>query len=238
MIRGGARPALDVGVLENRFVRLEPLREDHVAGLIAAAAEAPGEYALAPVPLGADGMREYVGRARSEASTRRCVPFAIVRRAFGSDGGGDRVVGCTRLMSLEWWTWPDVPLLIAGEPRIERSGAAPDVAEIGHVWLSASAMRTETNTASCLLLMTHAFETWHVHRLTLKTDARNQRSRQAIARLGGRFEGILRSHSPAADGIIRDTAFFSILPAEWPSLKARLTSRLESTPANAQNGSP
>ena len=65
--------------------------------------------------------------------------------------------------------------------------------------------------------MTLAFETWKVHRLVLKTDERNARSRAAILRLGGQFEGILRAHLPAADGVIRNTAMFSILPAEWPA---------------------
>ena len=82
--------------------------------------------------------------------------------------------------------------------------------------------------------MTHAFEAWGVHRLTLKTDARNARSRAAIERLGGHFEGILRSHLPAADGIVRDTAMFSILPGEWPAAKLRLESAL----ARGQDGSP
>jgi len=70
---------------------------------------------------------------------------------------------------------------------------------------------------------------WRVHRLVLKTDARNSRSRSAITRLGGRFEGILRAHAPAADGVVRDTALFAIVPAEWPELRLRLESTLSST---------
>ena len=83
-----------------------------------------------------------------------------------------------------------------------------------------------TSTAACVLLMTHAFESWRVHRLTLKTDARNLRSRAAILRLGGQFEGILRAHLPAADGQIRDTAMFSVVRSEWPGLKPRLEAEL------------
>jgi RimJ/RimL family protein N-acetyltransferase len=88
------------------------------------------------------------------------------------------------------------------------------------------------NTAACLLMMAHAFDAWRVHRLTLKTDVRNHRSRAAIERLGGQFEGVLRSHLPAADGIVRDTAMYSVLPREWPAIKVRLESAL----ASAQYG--
>jgi N-acetyltransferase len=211
-----------VGVLENAPVRLEPLGLPHVDALAAAAAEDPGLYAVAPVPTDLAGMRGYVETALAEAEAGRAIPFAIVRRR----PTGDVVVGSTRYMSLEWWTWPPGPVRVAGEPRRREAGDAPDVVEIGHAWLAASALRTEVNTAACLLLMTHAFEVWRVHRLTLKTDARNARSRAAIERMGGRFEGILRAHLPAADGIVRDTAMFSIVAGEWPAAKLRLESAL------------
>lgn len=71
-------------------------------------------------------------------------------------------------------------------------------------------------------MLAHAFEVFGVRRVTLKTDARNLRSRKAIERLGAHFEGILRTHRPAADGGIRDSAMFSILAEEWPAVKARL----------------
>ena len=116
-------------------------------------------------------------------------------------------------MNLEWWSWPAGPIHVAGEPRRADAGEPPDVAEIGHAWLEAAAQRTAVNTAACLLLMIHAFDAWRVHRLVLKTDERNLRSRAAIERLGGRFEGILRAHLPAADGTIRNTALYAILPA-------------------------
>jgi RimJ/RimL family protein N-acetyltransferase len=75
-------------------------------------------------------------------------------------------------------------------------------------------------------LLTHAFEAWQVFRVCLHTDARNQRSRAAIERIGGKFEGILRAHRMAADYIARDSARFSIIAAEWPEVKLRLTSLL------------
>jgi len=230
------------GILENAFVRLEPLRLDHVGALVAAAQEAPGLYALAPVPADADGMDAYVRAALADAEALRVVPYAIVRKAPGiggdrsaggdQSGGGDRIVGSVRFMSLEWWRWPDRPIHVAGEPRQAEAGDPPDVVEVGHAWLAASAVRTAVNTSACLLMLAHAFEVWRVHRVTLKTDARNARSRAAIDRIGARFEGVLRSHLPAADGIVRDTAMYSLLPGEWPDVKQRLESAL----ARAQNG--
>ena len=215
-----------IGVLESALVRLEPLGLQHVDALAAAAGEDPGLYALAPVPTDAAGMRRYVETALAEAEAGRAIPFAIVRRRQAGAPSAGVAVGSTRFMSLEWWTWPAGPVRVAGEPRRREAGDPPDVVEIGHAWLAASSLRTEVNTAACLLLMTHAFEDWRVHRLTLKTDARNARSRAAIERLGGRFEGILRAHLPAADGIVRDTAMFSIVAPEWPAAKLRLESAL------------
>jgi RimJ/RimL family protein N-acetyltransferase len=216
--------------LENAFVRLESLRADHADALHAAAREEPGLYALAPVPVEAAGMRAYVDRALADAAAGQAVPFAIARKARGQPS--DRIVGCTRFMSLEWWSWPPGAVQTPGEPRRADRGDPPDVVEIGHVWLAASSLRTAVNTAACLLMMAHAFDTWRVHRLTLKTDVRNHRSRAAIERLGGQFEGVLRAHLPAADGIVRDTAMYSVLPREWPAIKVRLESAL----ASAQYG--
>jgi RimJ/RimL family protein N-acetyltransferase len=241
-----ARVALRIGTLEDATVRLEPLGLGHVAGLAAAAAESPAEYQLAPVPTDSEGMRAYVLQALAEAEAGRSVPFAIVDLRAGARAGEDpgagpsqarapRVVGSTRLMSLEWWTWPPRPIQVDGEPRLASAGHPPDVAELGSVWLAASVLRTAVNTAACVLLMTHAFESWRVHRLTLKTDARNLRSRAAILRLGGQFEGILRAHLPAADGQIRDTAMFSVVRSEWPELKPRLEAELRRGPSGKED---
>jgi N-acetyltransferase len=212
---------VEVGVLENHVVRLEPLAVAHVTALCAAAGDR-STFALAPVPSGEAEMRAYVDDALAAQAARREAPFAVVRR-----GAPDEVVGSLRLMSLEWWTWPPGPVRVAGDPRSAAAGDPPDVCEIGHAWLAPAAQRTAVNRASCLLLMSHAFEVWRVHRLVLKTDARNQRSRDAITRLGGHFEGILRAHKPAADGVVRDTAMFSVVPAEWPAIKARLAAGVE-----------
>jgi len=105
----------------------------------------------------------------------------------------------------------------------------PDTCEIGYTWLTRSAIRTAANTEAKLLMLTHAFETWQVLRVCLHTDVRNQRSRAAIERIGGKFEGILRAHRMAADYIARDSARFSIVAAEWPEVKQRLSQLVDRT---------
>jgi RimJ/RimL family protein N-acetyltransferase len=129
------------------------------------------------------------------------------------------VVGSTRFGNVERWQWPP------GDPR-QRPVEQPDAVEIGWTWLAERAQRTGLNREAKLLLLGHAFETWRCHRVTLKTDARNLRSRAGIEGIGGKLDGILRAHMPAADGGIRDTAIYSIVAAEWPAVKARLIERL------------
>jgi RimJ/RimL family protein N-acetyltransferase len=100
------------------------------------------------------------------------------------------------------------------------------VAEIGSTWYAPWAQRTHANTACKLLLLRHAFEQWQAIRVTLKTDARNARSRAAIERIGGQFEGVRRAHVPATDETVRDSAYYSIIAAEWPEVRGRLEARL------------
>lgn len=200
---------ITVGTLELKSgppVRLVPLSLDHLDALTAIATADRSTFDLAPVPRNREEMVRYLERALADQEGSRNVPFVVEHAGT--------IVGMYRLMSLEWWSWPDGPIHVAGEPRTPGKDP-PDVAEIGHAWLAKSAQRTVVNSAACFLLMCHAFEVWRLHRLILKTDARNTRSRNAITRLGGKLEGILRSHSPAADGIIRDVAMFSMLPSEW-----------------------
>jgi RimJ/RimL family protein N-acetyltransferase len=208
---------------ESRHVRLEPLAYGHVPALVRAATADRATFGLAPVPRDRAEMDAYVAAALADEQANRALPFAIVRL----DRGAAEVVGSIRLMNLEWWSWPAGPIHVAGEPRRAAAGDPPDVAELGHGWLEPSAQRTAVFTATSLLLLGHAFDTWRVHRLVLKTDERNLRSRAAIERLGGRFEGILRAHLPAADGVVRDTAMYSILPGDWQGVRKRLESALD-----------
>jgi RimJ/RimL family protein N-acetyltransferase len=98
--------------------------------------------------------------------------------------------------------------------------------EIGNTWLAKEAQRTPINTEAKLLQLTHAFEPLGAVRVQLKTDERNLRSREAIARLGCTFEGILRKYQARYDGFVRNTAMFSLTAEEWPAAKARLEARL------------
>jgi N-acetyltransferase len=195
--------------LADAVVRLEPLSMDHMDSLVRAASVARETYTLTRVPETADGMRVYVESALSEQANGLSIPFATKDAATG------RVVGSTRFMNIERWTWPP-------NSPLQRDPSEADAVEIGTTWLAADAQRTGINTHAKLLMLTHAFERWEVHRVTLKTDARNLRSRSAIERLGARFDGVLRAHMPAFDGAVRDTAFYSILQVEWPSVRARL----------------
>ena len=192
-------------ILEGRWIRLEPLEQRHAEGLAAASANDPELYRWSAVPQTLEAVKRYIDAAQT------AVPFAVIRLADGD------VIGSTRFWLLEKWAWPE------GHPRC---GKPYDACEIGQTWYTRSAIRTAANTEAKLLMLTHAFETWEMLRVCLHTDARNERSRAAIARLGARFEGILRAHRMAADFTPRDSARFSILASEWPGVKQRLSAML------------
>ena len=198
-----------VVTLTGASVVLEPLQEDHVEGLLHAQGEDRSSYRFTVVPSDEASMRAYVRAALDDATAGRALPFAIRTRRDG------RVVGTSRFLELEVW---------------DTDAAVPSVAEIGATWLAASAQRTGVNTEAKLLMLSHAFEAWRVCRVSLKTDARNERSRRAIERIGGRFEGIRRRHVPAVDGGGRDSAYYSILDGEWPEVREALLARLAATP--------
>ncbi|HTW48361.1 MAG TPA: GNAT family protein, partial [Acidobacteriaceae bacterium] len=155
-----------------------------------------------------EATRTYVESALAARAAGTAVPFAVVRLADGA------VIGSSRFFDIEYWPWP------AGHAGAQRG--LPDGCEIGYTWYTKSAIRTAANTEGKLLMLTHAFETWHVARVCLHTDERNARSRAAMERIGCKFEGILRSHRLAVDLIPRNSARFSIVAAEWPEVKARL----------------
>src|SRR5438128_4114330 len=200
-------------VFTGTHIRLEPLDDRHIDGLLAASAADPSLYQWSPVPQGKAEATKYVEAALAWRDAGTAVPFAIIRVDDGI------VIGSTRFWNLERWAWPQ------GHPHHGRS--APDACEIGYTWLTRSAIRTAANTEAKLLMLTHAFETWQVLRVCFHTDVRNQRSRAALERIGAEFEGILRAHRMAADYIPRDSVRFSIVAAEWAEVKKRLGGLLD-----------
>ena len=203
----------EAGELLGRHVRLEPLELRHAEGLAAASAVDPSLYRWSPVPQGELEAAQYIETALARGEAGTALAFATVRVSDGI------VIGSTRFFDIEHWPWPQGHTLHGRE--------APDVCEIGYTWLTRDAIRTPANTEAKLLMLTHAFETWKVLRVCLHTDVRNQRSRNAIERIGGHFEGILRAHRMAADSIPRDSARYSIIASEWPAAKQRLLAKLE-----------
>ncbi len=195
-------------ILKGHIVRLEPLEEHHAEGLARASISDDGFYQWSPVPKGIDEARKYIQTAKEWKAAGMAEPFAIIRLLDNA------VIGSSRIFNIERWAWKP------GHPRHGRE--YPDAGEIGYTWLEHSAIRTGVNTEAKLLLLTLAFEKWQVFRICFHADNRNERSKAAIERLGAKFEGLLRSHRLAPDGIARDSARFSITAAEWPEVKQRL----------------
>ena len=182
-------------VLEGRHVRLEPLSLDHVDGMARAAADPRIWEFTSAVIRGAGAVRPYIETALAWQAAGTAVPFATLDRA------SNEVIGSTRFANID----------------VEHRRA-----EIGWTWLNPRWWRTAANTEAKYLMLRHAFERWNCIRVELKTAAKNQRSRDAILRLGATEEGILRHHMIQPDGSYRDSVYFSILAAEWPDVKSRL----------------
>jgi N-acetyltransferase len=200
-------------ILTGKHVRLEPLDYRHVEGLTAAGTGAdPDLYRWSFVPVGSAEVRAYVETALRWRDTGNAVPFAIVR---SSDG---KTIGSTRFFDMERWGWPH---------GYDNLGRPFDACEIGYSWLGPDAIRTAANTEAKLLLLTHAFETWNLWRVAFHTDERNERSRNALVRIGAKFEGILRAYRVATDVTPRNSARFSVLASEWPAVKRALVERIE-----------
>lgn len=197
----------DAPVLAGNLVRLEHLQPLHAQDLASAAEEDRSSYEFTRVPRSND-VEAYISGHRERSQDGTFVPYAQIRLGDG------RAVGCTSLWNPR--SWPGRSELCA--------------IEIGWTWLSSSAQRSGINVESKLLLMRHAFEKLHVVRVDFKTDARNERSRRAIERLGAHFEGILRnwssSHLSGEEGLLRDSAMFSVIAAEWLEVRANLERRL------------
>lgn len=198
-------------LLEGKHVRLEPLARKHAEGLIAAMNVDKELYRWSFVPLTPAAMYSYIDRANRWKDEGTALPFAILRASDGVP------IGSSRLFNIERWEWPGY----------DRGNRECDGCEIGYSWLGKDSIRTAANTEAKLLLLTHAFETWHARRVCFHTDERNERSRNALQRIGAQFEGILRAHRLASDMTPRNSVRFSILQAQWPEVKENLRNRLK-----------
>jgi N-acetyltransferase len=201
-------PALDVGDLVGRHVALERLSLDHVDEIARAGTGDRSTFAFTNVPADEHEAKVYVDTLLGDASRLAGAPFIQRSRSDGA------LVGCTRYLHPAW------PL----------GRSAPDEVEIGGTWLVGSAQRSPINTEAKLLLLNQAFDIWCVRRVAICTDHRNERSRRAIERIGGTYEGTLREHRRSTalgeHHQLRDTAVYSITCAEWPDVRERLLVRV------------
>jgi N-acetyltransferase len=181
--------------LAGRVVRLEPMTLGHVDALARIGLKAELWRWTPTAVTSLDAMRTYVSTALSELQCGLALPFVVIDRASG---------------------------LVIGSTRYANISATHRRLEIGWTWLAPIHQRTGANTEAKLLLLTHAFETLGTIRVEFKTDVLNQKSRQALLRIGAVEEGTFRKHIITDSGRVRDTVYFSILDTEWPDIRARL----------------
>ena len=187
--------------LEGSVVRLEPLRREH-AEFFWEVAKNDLEDIFRWIPYSMKTLEDFqqlMSKSLAEQERGESVVFATVERSSG------RVIGSTRFMNID---------------RANRR------VEIGSTWIAPAWQRSAVNTEAKYLMLRHAFEVWKCMRVELKTDALNQKSRNAILRIGAKEEGTLRRHLITWSGRVRDTVYFSILDDEWPDVKTKLEARL------------
>ncbi len=191
-------------MLQGAVVRLEPLRRDHAADFWNVAKDSLGDiFRWIPYQVRTrDDFAQIIEKAFAEQDRGDSIVFATVEH------NSNRVIGSTRFMNID---------------RLNRR------VEIGSTWIAPAWHRTAINTEAKFLMLRHAFEIWKCIRVELKTDALNEKSRNAILRLGAKEEGTLRKHLVTWTGRVRDTVYFSILDTEWPAVKSRLESKLPRT---------
>jgi len=187
--------------LEGRHVRLEPLEQAHHAALCTIGLD-PELWELIPYRVATpEDMAAYIQTALNAQAAGSALPFASVHAPSG------QVIGSTRYLNID-----------LANRRLE----------IGATWIAAPWRRTAVNTEGKYLMLRHAFETLGCLRVELKTDSLNQRSRNAIRRIGATEEGTLRQHMITWSGRLRDSIYFSILDSEWPRVKQDLEKKLAS----------
>ena len=186
-------------ILVGQFVRLEPMRVDHLPALCKAGLHPSlWEWTASQVADQSD-MENYLRAALADQALGIGLPFVTIEQGTGT------LVGSTRFGNID---------------------TKNKKVEIGWTWISPEWQRTFVNTEAKLLMFTHAFDVWKCIRVELKTDANNQRSRAAIARIGATEEGTLRNHMITGSGRYRDSVYFSVIDSEWEAVREDLTSRL------------
>lgn len=186
--------------LEDDLVKLEPLKETHKEMLVEAALD--GELWnlwYTSIPSESDVL-DYLKFASKEYLEDRSLPFVVI------DKQKNKIIGTTRYCN--------------ATPTYKRL-------EIGYTWYSKSYQRTGVNTACKYLLLKHAFEELECIAVEFRTHFHNYTSRAAIARVGAKQDGILRSHWIDKEGGLRDTVVFSILRDEWKTVKKSLEFKMK-----------
>jgi RimJ/RimL family protein N-acetyltransferase len=191
-------PFLEPVTLQGAHARLEPLSHDHTAGLVEAVNDGELWRLWYTFVPTAENMKAEIDRRLGLFASGTMLPFTV----FDADG---KVAGMTTYMNVD-----------AGNRRVE----------IGSTWYRKSVQRSDLNTQCKLLLLGHAFETLECIAVEFRTHFFNHQSRRAIERLGAKLDGILRSHQRASNGTLRDTCVYSIVAAEWPTVKSHLTFQL------------
>jgi RimJ/RimL family protein N-acetyltransferase len=190
--------------LQGSLVTLEPLGEEHRDGLWEAAQAEEIWTWLAKLNTSREYFDGWFDATLASDAAGETGTFASRRRADGV------LVGSSRYLNVR---------------RHDR------VVEVGWTWFNPSVWQTGVNVETKLLMFTNAFETLGCVRVELKTDARNERSRGAMARLPAQFEGIMRKHMIVPGVGQRDSAYFSVIDGEWPEVRTALKSRLDSVAA-------
>lgn len=187
-------------ILNGEFIRLEPLKSEHLDGLCPIGLDEE-IWRWSPQKVKTRGqMKSYIEAALTERKQGVSLPFAVIEKK------SNQIAGSTRFGSID-----------TKNRRVE----------IGWTWIGRDWQRTFVNTEAKLLMLRHAFEVWDCIRVEFKTDALNERSRNAILRLGAKQEGILRSHMITDTGRFRDSVYFSILDSEWLEVEKNLRSKLK-----------
>ena len=199
---------IETPVLEGASLRLEPLSETHLPGLVEIAFdERIWRYMLLSVKT-PDDLRCWLGSALQAKAAGSTMPWATVLKAE------NRVIGSTRFLDLDM---------------------KHRTVEIGHTWLVPDYHGAGLNPEAKLLQLTYAFEELRMNRVALKTHHQNLQSQAAMRKMGAIEEGTFRNHYVMPDGSLRHSVWFSIIREEWPQVKSRLEERLqrERTPASA-----